>query len=326
MNFHELIVATSRAERYMVAGAVCSLSTNSEALCEAMGKCFARVTEPVSKPDVSMLFSVDDVCRNVPLWPKPYFRGLSHLVFAAFGPESELLIDLRDRRIIGRFSPTIVSDQAYLARVVFPAIFGIVSQTARIAGLHCASVVTNGKSVLLAGDSGSGKSTLSLALAQLGLALLSDDWTYLSRQGTRLRGWSLNNSLKLLPDAAEHFPELAQIEPIISLNGELAYELEPDRIFGIRCCACAEPRCLIFLEREGKQKLNLTEMPSVEAAARLEQSLEELPAALCEARDFVVKTIRILAQLPCWRLRYGAEGPHKVARSILDFLNENANA
>lgn len=326
VRFRNLTFKEARCRQYAIAGAICSLSTNSRTIHDVIGESFRQVAESVSTPDLTMQFWVDGASRNIEAWPKPYFRGLDHLVFARFDSGSEVLIDLGQRRIIGRLSTEIASNHPYFTRVVFPAIFGIVSETVRIAPLHCACVAQNGSAVLLAGDSGSGKSTLSLALAQSGLAFLSDDWTYLSRRGTHVLAWSLSNSLKLLPDTLKHFPELAQVEPAISQNGELAYELEAERVFGIRRCACAEPRCLIFLERDGTQKPSLIEMSSVEAAAHLEQNLEELPAAICEARDFLVKTIRILVQTPCWKLRFGGGTPQSAARSVLELLNSKRNA
>lgn len=287
---------------------------------------FVRLREPVPTPDVTMRFLVEATSQCSRPWPKPYFRGLSHLVFAGFDSGSELLVDLQRQRIIGRFSPAIAANQAYFNRCVFPAVFGIVSETIRLTPLHCACVALNGSALLMAGDSGSGKSTLSLALAQLGLAFISDDWTFLSRSDGRLLAWGLNNSLKLLPDAVANFTELARIDPAISLNGELAYELQPDRIFRILRCECAEPGCLIFLRRQERQELSLTEISSAEAAARLEHNLEQLPPAVWRDRDFLVETIRIMVERPCWELRYGADTPQATARNILRLLNREAKA
>ena len=290
-----------------------------------MGERFALVDEPPPAPDVVMRLLVDSASRRVPPWPQPYFRGLSHLVFAGFDSESELLIDLRTQRIIGRLSSLMAADRAYLQRVVFPAIFGIVSETIRLTPLHCACVARKAKALLLAGDSGSGKSTLSLALAQSGLDFISDDWTYLSRRGGTVLAWSLSNSIKLLPDAVAHFPQLAGIEPTTSLNGELAYELEPGHEFGIQSCPWAEPASMIFLRRQGNQEFKLTQMSSAEAATRLEQNLEELPATVWGEKAFLVETIRSVAQLPCWELLYGAETPQLIAQNILRFFNGSSN-
>jgi hypothetical protein len=260
--------------------------------------------------------------QSRPPWPQPYFRGLSHLVFGAFDSENAMLVDLRRRRAIGRFSPAMAADHVYWRRVIFPTLFGIFSQTVGITALHCACVEREGRGLLLAGLSGSGKSTLSLALAQNGFAFLSDDWTYFSRRYDRLLAWGLTTPLKLLPGAAEYFPELALLEPGVSLNGELAYEVEPENVFGVRRSFCAEPHWLVFLERQEAPGFSLSAMPSVEAAARLEENLEDLPLAASGSRELLVKTIRILAKRDCLLLRYGG-APRTVARELADFLGGN---
>jgi hypothetical protein len=325
MKLCELTLPENCRHEYIVAGAVISLAANSEGIHAAMGDSFVRLAEPALNPDVTMQLLVTTTSRNAAAWPKPYFRGLDHIVFAGFDSESEVLIDLRRQRIIGRFSHLMAADEVYLRRAVFPAIFGIISEPIRITPVHCACLDWNGRGLLLAGDSGAGKSTLALALAQSGLAFISDDWTYLSRRGEKLCAWSLSNSLKLLPDAVAHFPQLAPVMPAVSLNGELAYELEPHHLFGIRCSPCAEPHCVMFLERRKNQSLGLSKMSSEEAALRLERNLEQLPAAIAGVRDFLVKTIRILVQLPCWELRYGDETPQAMAQGVLQFLSSNTD-
>jgi len=328
MNFWNLSkdeITPPRCEYYIAAGAICSVATNSEAIQAAARQSFAQAGEPLDPPDVSMYFWVDSSAQSCPPWPQAYFRGLNHLVFAGFDSENAFLVDLQTQRILGRLSPSMAADRIYWKRVIFPALFGIVCQTIGITPIHCACVARDGDGALLAGDSGAGKSTLSLALAQIGLTFLSDDWTYLSRRDGRLLAWGLNTPLKLLAGAAQHFPELAVITPDVSFNGELAYEVEPDRMFGIRRSACAEPRWLIFLERQEASGVSLAEMPSAEAAARFEENLEGLPSAVSGARDFLVETIRILVQRPCWLLRFGGK-PHAVARALYDFLEDHAGA
>lgn len=324
MKFRHVALQKDSAERYVVAGAICSLSTNSEAIHRAMRESYAPAVESGSTADLTISLWVDAASQRCKPWPQPYFRGLGHLVFASFDLESELLVDLGTRRIMGRLSPAMAADQIYLRRVILPTLFGIVCQTLGVTPLHCACVEWNGGGVLLAGESGSGKSTLALALAQSGLAFLSDDWTYLSRKGGRVVAWSLNNFMKLLPDAVEYFPRLAAMSPTISLNGELAYEMEPERTLGIQRSVFAEPRCLMFLERLNDRGVSLTDVTAVEAATRLERNLEDLPAAIQGTRDFLLKTIGILVQRPCWELRYGAETPQAVAARILRFLDDGA--
>src|SRR5262249_35560133 len=251
-------------------------------------------------------------------WPPPHFRGLDHLVYAAFDFENALLVDLGKRRVIGRFSPAMAADLTYLDRGVFPALFGVVSPSLGITALDCACIARNGNTLLLAGTSGSGKSTLSLALAQNGFNFLSDDWTYLSRQGSELIAWNSMSRLKLLPDARAHFAELAALEPAVSVNGELAYEVDPGEVFGVRRSKRAEPRWVLFLERQSNPQFSLIEVPSTEAAMRLGGDFEELPAMLCDARLLSEETVMSLATRRCWVLRYGGN-PQDIAQALSRF-------
>lgn len=307
------------SEHYLAAGTICQVLTNSALILAAARGSFAPVQEQLVSADISMHLWVDPAARSSPPWPEPYFRGLSNMVFTAFDHENEVLIDLRGGRAIGRFSQGMAADRDCWKRVIFPTLFGIFSETIGITALHCACVERGGRALLLAGGSGSGKSTLSLALAQNGFAFLSDDWTYFSRRDGRLLAWGLPTPLKLLPPALEHFPQLQYMKPGTSLNGELAYEVEPQEVFGVRRSLCAEPQWLMFLERQGTLGVSLAQMSPVDAAARFEEDLEHLPPTVSGGRDFLVKTIRILAQRSCWVLRYG-EGPQSVARAVSDFV------
>jgi serine kinase of HPr protein (carbohydrate metabolism regulator) len=52
--------------------------------------------------------------------------------------------------------------------------------------LHCSTVASNGRAVLITGPSGSGKSDLSLRLLDRGFTLVSDDQTTVKKDGDRL--------------------------------------------------------------------------------------------------------------------------------------------
>ena len=124
--------------------------------------------------------------------------------------------------------------------------------------------------------------------------------------------------LKLLPDARAHFAELAALEPAVSVNSELAYEVDPTEVFGVRRSEHAEPRWVIFLERQSNPEFSLIEVPSTEAAIRLGRDFEELPAMLCDARLLSEETVKSLATRRCWVLRYGGN-PHDIAQALFRF-------
>ena len=309
-------------EYYGAAGAVLSVSTNSALVHAAARGIFTPMAEPSGATDATMRLWVDPSARSGPPWPPAHFRGLDHLVYAAFDSQNTVLVDLRERLAIGRLSAAMAADRAYLRRVVFPTLFGIFTDVIAVAPLHCACVEHAGQGLLLTGASGSGKSTLSLALAQQGFGFLSDEWTYFSWREGRLLARSLPTFLKLLPDALRHFPELMQMQPAVSLNGELAYEIEPESVFGVRRSACAEPKWLVFLERQDTPVFSLSQVTPRKAAAEFEEHVEYyVDHGLSEGRDLLVRTLEGLSRLSCWRLRHGRE-PASVAQALVQFLQE----
>jgi hypothetical protein len=189
-----------------------------------------------------------------------------------------MLIDLRNSRALARFSPAMATDVAYWKRVIFPVLLGVIGSSVGITVLHCACVVRENGGLLLAGVSGSGKSTLALALARNGFDLLSDDWTYVTAREGRVLAWGLPTALKLLPDARTYFPELESLQPAVSLNGELAYEIDPEVVFAVRRSFGCEPRCVIFLEREDRRVCRRGWPRKKQLAV---SSILETPAELC---------------------------------------------
>lgn len=306
---------TPLQESILLAGAACEISTNSGALLDWARESFPLIENEPPLPDLHLRLWVDPAAQGRPGSEMPYLRGLDHLVFAGFDAQNALLIDLRGRRAIGRFSPQTAADRPYWKRMIFPLLLGVIGGSVGVTALHCGCVARNGHGLILAGDSGAGKSTLTLALAQRGFAFLADEWTYFSRRDGQLLAWGLSNPLKLLPDAAAFFPELAALEPAVAMNGERAFEVDPTQVFGVRRVPRCEPRWLVLLEREACAGFKLTEIPREEAAARFEEGLlAEDPAAMNSQRE----TIRSLLGVQCALLRYGGN-PHTIAGAIEHF-------
>jgi len=313
-------VVTPLQEHYLIAGAVCSVSTNSELILDAARDSFGVPVNDDAAVDARMRLWVDASARSQPPWPAAHFRGMDHLVFAGFDSGNTVLVDLRRRRAVGRLSPAMAADRGYLRRVVFPTLFGIFTDVIAVTPMHCACVERDGRGLLLTGASGSGKSTLSLALSREGFDFLSDEWTYFSWREGRLLAWGLPSLLKLLPDARRHFPELAPIPPALALNGEVAYEVEPESVFGIRRSDRARPNWLVFLERHEAPVFSISQVSPTEAAAEFAEHVEYYAMhGLSEGRDLLEKTIQGLGRISCWRLQHGGH-PANVARALAEFL------
>lgn len=312
-------------EWYRVLGLRCSVSANSPWILDAARHSFREIIDPLLPFDLSMRLCLDPNAQGGPPWPQPHFRGLSHLVYAGLDNECSLLLDLRRRRAIGRFSPAMGRDASYWQRVIFPNAVGLMAEALGLTALHCACLVRDGSGLLLSGGSGAGKSTLALALARNGFEFLSDDWTYFSGVGAQLRAWGLASTVKLLPDATRHFPELQNTEPALSPNGELAYELDPEPVFGVAHALTCVPSLLVFLERRDAPGHSITRMMPPEAMARLETDLEYLPVELSAVRDAQSRTIREVAERESWLLCYG-ESPSEIAQVLAPFASNPSPA
>jgi hypothetical protein len=315
-DFFRRDAQTPLHDRFLAAGAVCTLQTNFAPILKVAHEVFLPMTSPDRGTDFSLRLWVDPQSCSQPPWPKPYIRGLDHLVFGGFDSDSSILVDVSKRRVVGRFSINMASDRNYWKTVIFPNLMTIVAASVGIVELHCSCVVKDNKGYLLAGPSRSGKSTLALALARAGLAFLSDDRTFCSSEAEGLFAWGLAASVKLRLEARDWFRELVNRNPTEVQDGESILRFDPELQFGLKRAKFCEPECLIFLERHEESKFCLTEMSQTEASERIDQELMAEPPALVEQQRHVIDR---LVRIPCWRLRYGGD-PSAVAVKLKRLL------
>jgi len=86
---------TPLGESYLVAGAHFAIATNSQEILTSARNSFRQTVGSETSPDLTMRLWVDPAAQTFPPWPRPYFRGLSHLVYAGFDSENSMLLDLR---------------------------------------------------------------------------------------------------------------------------------------------------------------------------------------------------------------------------------------
>ena len=313
-DFLKTKAKTPLESHYWAAGVRLRITTNFEPILVAAQKFFEERIPPShgEKEEISLRFWVEDMlCSQTPR-PKPYFRGLDHLVFGGFDGRSSFLLNLRDRCGIGRFTPEVASDGLLWETVVFPSLLTILGSSAGLTPLHCGCVAWKGSGLLLAGESGAGKSTLSLALAQAGFDFLSDDRTLIGEHQGRLLAWGLSREMKLRAESIAHFPFLRQIRPNDMDSPQDVLRFDTSKVWGLRHVRCCEPRWLVFLERQSQPAFSLTQMAPGEAVERLEKQLHrEAP----EVEERQHRTIEDLATGKCYQLRYGGD-PQMVAGAL----------
>jgi len=313
---------TKLNEHYIAAGAVCSLSTNSEQILDAARNTFQPAHFKTGEVDFRLRFWVDETDRSRPPWPKPYVRGLDHLVFAGFDERSSMLADLRKCRVIGRFSSGMAGDAAYWRMVMFPMLMSILAGSIGLVELHASCVSRHDQGLILTGPSRSGKSTLAMALTKAGFKLHSDDRTFCSLKQERILAYGLPRPLKLRRDGASWFDGIRDQEPNAVQGDERVFYCEPDQRFGERASSGCEPRALIFLDRQQDSSFCLTRMRRSEVKACVEKDL------LMETPEVIRRQERILNNLPalpCWNLRFGG-APQVIAEQIVSAFFDNSES
>jgi hypothetical protein len=306
---------TPLCQHYTVAGAICSLATNSEQLFEAARGSFLSAEKPLGPVDLALRFWVDDADSTQGPWPKPYVRGLGDLVFVGLDARSSILVDLRTRRVIGRISSALAGDSRYWRAIIFPMLVSVLAGSIGLVELHASCVARGQEGLVLIGPSRSGKSTLAMALIESGFRLLSDDRTFLSLKDAQLRAFGLSRPLKLRKDAVSWFEELCDHEPTDLQGGENVYYCEPNHRSRSKALLPCEPRVLVFLERQERSIVRITPMDPAEAQRRIEADVMAETSDVMAAQRHALDA---LLALPCWRLQYPGGRPQEIAEQILN--------
>lgn len=86
------------------------------------------------------------------------------------------------------------------------------------APLHAAAIARGEYGIVVCGATGAGKSTVACAAACAGMRVLADDIVFLQSR-PRLRVWAASDSLHLLPDAVQLFPQLPGAVDVVWRSG-----------------------------------------------------------------------------------------------------------
>jgi len=115
--------------------------------------------------------------------------------------------------------------------------------------VHAGCVARHGRGVLLCGDSGAGKSTLSYACARAGWTYVSDDASYLIRDGKERLVIGNCYQVRFRPAATELFPEVVGMEIAPHAAGKPSIEMSTASIQSILRAQTAQVDYLVFLNR-----------------------------------------------------------------------------
>lgn len=233
------------------------VQTNSAAVLEAATLAFGRFPPaPITEatPLVIDLFveqpkdPAADLSSSA--LPPPSFHTKGHLFHLNVGFANTLLIDLQAGYSVGFLTPAVTQDLAFMRSVFLELSAQAMLGLARdFVAIHAACVVKDGVSVLIQAESGTGKSTLAFACLRRGFQILAEDVVHVKVQAEQLHLWGIPWKFHLLRDSLRFFPELADYQSRLQVNGEWKLEVELDQFIAGSTLTNAQPGLLVFLER-----------------------------------------------------------------------------
>ncbi len=117
--------------------------------------------------------------------PAPVYRGQRHLLSIVADSQNFAVCDREQGFAFAWINRDAAEHKAYLRYHFLEAIALTMLASSYVTPLHAACVEFAGQGVLLCGNSGAGKSSLAYACARAGWKYISDDASYLVRQGKR---------------------------------------------------------------------------------------------------------------------------------------------
>ncbi len=189
--------------------------------------------------------------------------------------------------------------------------------------IHGATIGTDDKAVLLSAKGGSGKSTTALSCLLSGMDYLADDYIGV-KFGESILALNLYNSVKIVPEQMEIFPELKEkIWNTESFRGQVDKgkaivflgEILPKQIKKVM------PLTAILIPRIRKST-------RIVPASRLEAMLALVPTTLFQLplvnSNKIEELKEIIEKLPCYFLELGPE-IREIPNVIKDFIkNQNS--
>jgi hypothetical protein len=301
---------------FSVAGATCVVATNVRSVIDSIGQ-LHPVVHAVSNRTFRLNVFVDpSVSRDASA--TPHFRGQQQLVFALFSEQEMFTFDLQQRLGFGVVSTETACDPLFWNSTLLPIAMGVLGTVLGVVPLHAACLDRDGTGLMIAGCAGAGKSTLAVALSRCGFSIISDDWTYIAKDADGLTAYGLRATVKLLVDAPFHFPELAALRPHKSMNGEMAYEVNPQEMFAASVRSRSRPSRILFLDRVQNPGCAFVSCDRSAARRFFERNAERLPAEFASVTAQRSRIIDEFTKLGCSLLRTG-DSPHETAQAVSRF-------
>ena len=309
-------------ERFFPLGTVVQVESNDEAVVTASRQSFGSygAPPPTEEPEFLIQICVDADQHDDAPPPIPCYRSLKHIFHIACNDRNFAAADLASGCAVGFVTPEIAGNTAFFRYTFLECLFHVLVVHRSHTPVHCSGVAFNDYGILICGTAGAGKSSLAYACAKSGMQILTDDVAHLrvDPASKRLLLWGNPWCLRLLPNAVQLFPELADEKVTLRREHDWYLEIDTSRRFPGSPLASCQPVGLVFLEREDGAVPRLSPMRPEKALERLCQDIV-LDEEVVIARHYSV--LEQLVGIGTYILKYSG-GPSTAVEAIKSLLQK----
>ena len=261
-------VAATHARDFGLMAETLRFETNDPRLLDAAAVSFGRFDVPDDgRPPLLLRLFVEPDRAAMPV----AFRTHGSVLLITGGPDDVGSVDVAAGIALGFVADSTAADEPAVRRDFIESM-GLVMVTGGrgYVVVHAAGVVIGGRGVTLYGAAGAGKSTLAMACARRGLGVFAEDAVFCRTGPAGLELWGMPWTQRLLPDAAERFPELRGHEPALQPNGELKLQIDMDAVYPGRAVPMAAAGPVVVLQRGSGGPTRIVPVPASEAEQLVE--------------------------------------------------------
>ena len=241
-------IALPLRKTYYPLGFAVEIETNSDEVLAAAEESWGALREVFSLPALKIRIALGAGSSGL-CPPPPVFRGQRHLLSIVADAQNFAVCDRLQGFAFVWLNQDAVEHKAYLRYHFLEAIALTMLASSYVTPLHAACVELAGQGVLLCGNSGAGKSSLAYACARAGWKFISDDASYLVRQGSGRLVVGNSQLVRLRPSAAELFPELEGLSLTPRAAGKPSIEVPTALIPDVTTVPHSRVEYIVFLNR-----------------------------------------------------------------------------
>jgi hypothetical protein len=241
-------IALPLRRTYYPLGFAVEIETNSDDVLAAAEESWGALREIFSLPALKIRIALG-AGSSGQCPPPPVYRGQRHLLSIVADSQNFAVCDRVQGFAFVWLNQDAVEHKPYLRYHFLEAIALTMLASSYVTPLHAACVELAGQGVLLCGNSGAGKSSLAYACARAGWKFISDDASYLVRQGIGRLVVGNSQLVRLRPSAAELFPELEGLSLTLRAAGKPSIEVVTALIPDLTAAPYSRVEYIVFLNR-----------------------------------------------------------------------------